>query len=68
MELRKLLSEARWFLKINYIIKFSKDEKFLGEAGFQTPRRERLATDICIMNMLYESSAVISVNGFLCLY
>ena len=36
--------------------------------GFRTPRRERLATDICIMNMLYESSAVISVNGFLCLY
>ena len=36
--------------------------------GFRRPRRERLATDICIMNMLYESSAVISVNGFLCLY
>ena len=33
MELRKLLSEARWFLKIIYIIKFSKDEKFLGEAS-----------------------------------
>ena len=36
--------------------------------GFRTPRRERLAADICIMGMLYESSAVISVNGFLHLY
>ena len=36
--------------------------------GFRSPRRERLAADICIMSMLYESSAVISVNGFLYLY
>ena len=36
--------------------------------GFRSPRRERLAADICIMGMLYESSAVISVNGFLHLY
>ena len=36
--------------------------------GFRSPRRERLATDICITSMLYESSAVISVNGFLYLY
>ena len=36
--------------------------------GFRTPRRERLGADICIMSMLYESSAVISVNGFLHLY
>ena len=36
--------------------------------GFRTPRRERLAADINIMSMLYESSAIISVNGFLFLY
>ena len=36
--------------------------------GFRTPRRERLAADINIMSMLYESSAIISVNGFLYLY
>ena len=36
--------------------------------GFRTPRRERLATDICIMSMLSESSAVISVNGLLHLH
>ena len=36
--------------------------------GFRTPRRERLAADISIMSMLYESSAIICVNGFLYLY
>ena len=36
--------------------------------GFRTPRRERLAADINIISMLYESSAIISVNGYLFLY
>ena len=36
--------------------------------SFRTPRRERLMADIAIMSMLYESTAVISVNGFLYLY
>ena len=36
--------------------------------GFRSPRRERLATDICITSMFHESSAVISVNGLLHLY
>ena len=36
--------------------------------GFRTPRRERLTADICIMSMLYESSAVLSVNGLVYLY
>ena len=36
--------------------------------GFRTPRRERLAADITIIGMLYESSAIISVNCFLYLY
>ena len=36
--------------------------------GFRTPRRERLGADINIMSMLYESSAIISVNGYLYLY
>ena len=35
---------------------------------FRTPRRERLAADIAIMSMLFESSAIISANGFLHLY
>lgn len=35
---------------------------------FRTPRRERLAADIVIMSILYESSGVISVSGFLYLY
>ena len=36
--------------------------------SFRIPRRERLATDIAIMSMLCEASAVISVNGFLHLH
>ncbi|XP_078364381.1 uncharacterized protein LOC144648798 [Oculina patagonica] len=36
--------------------------------SFRTPRRERLTSDIAIMSMLYESTAIVSVNGFLYLY
>ena len=36
--------------------------------SFRNPRRERLMADIAIMSMLYESSAIVSVNGFLYLY
>ena len=35
---------------------------------FRTPRRDRLMADIAIMSMLYESAAIVSVNGFLFLY
>ena len=36
--------------------------------SFRTPRRERLMADIAIMSMLYESTAVVTVNGFLFFY
>ncbi|KAL9956453.1 hypothetical protein ACROYT_G037931 [Oculina patagonica] len=36
--------------------------------SFRTPRRERLMADIAIMSMLYESTAIVAVNGFLHLY
>ena len=36
--------------------------------SFRTRRRDRLMADIAIMSMLYESSAIVSVNGFLYLY
>ena len=36
--------------------------------SFRTPRCERLMADIAIMSMLYESTAIVSVNGFLYLY
>ena len=36
--------------------------------GFRTPRRERLMADIAIMSILYESTAVVAVNGFLFFY
>ena len=36
--------------------------------SFRTPRRERLMADIAITSMLSESSAIVSVNGFLYVY
>ena len=36
--------------------------------SFRTPRRKRLMADIAIMSMLFESTAIVSVNGFLPLY
>ena len=36
--------------------------------SFRTPRRERLMADIAIMSRLYESTAIVSVNGLLYLY
>ena len=36
--------------------------------SFRTPRRERLTADIVIMSMLFESSAIVSVNGLLYLF
>jgi len=36
--------------------------------SFRTPRRERLMADIAIMSMLYESTAIVAVNGFLHFY
>ena len=36
--------------------------------SFRTPRRERLMADIAIMSMLYESTAIVSVNSVSYLY
>ena len=36
--------------------------------SFRSPRRERLMADIAIMSMLYESTAIVSVNGLFYLY
>ena len=36
--------------------------------SFRTPRRERLVADVAIMSMLYESTAIVSVNGSLYMY
>ena len=44
------------------------ERRLVAWGGFRTPRRERLAADIAIMSVVYEASAVISVNGFLYLY
>ena len=36
--------------------------------SFRTPRRERLVADVAIMSMLYEATAIVSVNGSLYMY
>ena len=36
--------------------------------SFRTPRRERLVADVAIMSMLYESTAIVAVNGSLYMY
>ena len=36
--------------------------------SFRTPRRERLMADVAILSMLYESTAIVSVNSVLYLY
>ena len=53
---------------IDHICHQAFEHRRISWGGFRTPRRERLATDISIMGMLYESSAVITVNTFLHLY
>ena len=53
---------------IDYIYHQIHERRRLSWESFRTVRRERLATDIAIMSMLCEASAVISVNGFLHLH
>ena len=53
---------------IDHICHQAFEDRRISWGGFRTPRRERLATDISIMSMLYESSAVITVNTSLHLY
>ena len=53
---------------IDYINHQICERRRISWESFRTPRRERLATDIVIMSMLCEASAVISVNGFLHLH
>ena len=53
---------------IDHIIHQVVEKRKIPWGGFRTPRRERLAADLSIMSMLFESSAVISVNIFLHMY
>ena len=53
---------------IDYINHQICERRRISWGSFRTPRRERLATDIVIMSMLCEASAIISVNGFLHLH
>ena len=53
---------------IDHICHVIRKRKSAAWGSFRTPRRERLMADIAIMSMLYESTAIVSVNGVLYLY
>ena len=53
---------------VDYMYHQLYERRRLSWGSFRTARRERLATDIAIMRMLCEASAVISVSGFLHLH
>ena len=53
---------------VDYMYHQLYERRRLSWGRFRTARRERLATDIAIMSMLCEASAVISVSGFLHLH
>ena len=53
---------------IDHICHMLRKRKSVPWGSFRTPRRERLMADIAIMSMLYESTAIVSVNGYLFLY
>ena len=53
---------------IDYIYHQIYEKRRLSWESFRTARRDRLATDIAIISMQSEASAVISVNGFLHLH
>lgn len=53
---------------IDYVNHQIYERKRIPWGSFRTPRLERLVVDIAILSMLFESSAIISVNGFLHLH
>ena len=53
---------------IDHICHMLRKRKSAPWGSFRTPRRERLMADIAIMSMLYESTAIVSMNGYLYLY
>ena len=44
------------------------EKKLACWGSFRTPRRERLMADIAIISMMFESTAIVSVNGLLFFY
>ena len=53
---------------IDHICRVILKRKSAPWGSFRTPRRERIMADIVIRSMLYESTAIVSVNGLLYVY
>ena len=60
--------ERSTMVLIDHICHKVLENRTVSLGGFRIPRRERLPAEITIMSMLYESSAIISVNCFLYFY
>ena len=60
--------ERSTMVLIDHICHMLWKRRYAPWGSFRTPRRERLMADIAIISMLYESAAIVSVNGFLYLH
>ena len=55
--------ERSTIVVIDHVCHSLRTRKAYPWGSFRTPRRERLTADVAIMSMLYESTAIVSVNG-----
>ena len=60
--------ERSTMVVIDHICHVVLKRRAISWGSFRTPRRERLMADIAIISMLYESTAIVSVNGVLYLH
>ena len=60
--------ERSTIVLLDHIVHTMLEKRSAPWGSFRTPRRERLMADIAIMSMLFESTAIVSVNGYLYLY
>ena len=60
--------ERSTVVAIDHICHVIRKRELAPWGSFRTPRSERIMADIAIMSMLFESTAIVSVNGFFYLY
>ena len=60
--------ERSTMVAIDHICHLIRKRELVPWGSFRNPRSERLMADIAIMSMLFESTAIVSVNGFFYLY
>lgn len=60
--------ERSTVVAIDHICHVIRKRELAPWGSFRTPRSERIMADIAIVSMLFESTAIVSVNGFFYLY